>query len=870
MATARYVNESTSVIQLDGFNTSPGWSTVVFVSSSKVAGHLVSIQDQTGFISTPRRFIVSSTKDISLGGGISTLVFEQPFSYLSLVAETSTLWSIVNLPPLFGKGSTPVTYAVDAGSVSSFSSATVYETLSSVQSGIEMAIASSCSTESLLTTSSLTVSTPFQSVPFHIGGPAVITSSLLVSGSVSTASTVITQSLFEAGSISTPGSLSIGSALTIGNSLISGDPLAIYSYVTVNDAATISDSFVTPSSCTASTVATSNLTSRRLVASTVQSASSITLGATPLYWTSAEIVTSAACTIPSVATTLLTVDGSLTVSSLTISSFGECSTLSSFIATRLAIRNQGGSATLSSLITDSMKCSTLLSQTASVQPATASTFSFSPESATSVSTLTFADGTTSTIAAQYRIQGGQMFNTSAKDYVTFSNLSVDSIDLVSLTAPDISIDDLYVSTFAVRNSLTYLGDTVDARSAAILNERGTMSTNVTTIQKLNIRSTFAASTIRYTSPFAFYSTTTQIQTGVLSSPSTTLFLPERLNVRRLTIGTTPSYESSLGPTVIQTDIQVQGIDSSGAEISTPRLALNAYPYQYRQGLGVPESPSILHATTNYQQFWTLSNIDPSRRVYFNIRLTTSNTISDISMATPFTTIVNGTSTLFSFNPPVGRSTRTVYDCDITDIALAGPNPITSNSAPYIEISGYGQGYVTADATAWVSYSTITADQSTRQATFDASQGIQLRNGVLRFPSSLNATTIQNSENDISTRNLNYTGSIYTPSDPGVKESIELLPLSPHLSILEDLPLHTFQYTDAYTSTFQLPTYRQLGVLTSELASIAPHAVVECPFFYCGIPTLNLVDKAALRYIHLAATKALQAEVSTVRGMIFEA
>lgn len=870
MATARYVNESTSVIQLDGFNTSPGWSTVIFVSSSKVVGHLVSIRDQTGFISSPRRFIVSSTKDISLGGGISTLIFGQPFSYLSLIAETSTLWSIANLPPLFGKGSTPVTYAVDAGSVSSLSSATIYETLSSVQSGIQVATASSCSTESLLTTSSLTVSTPFQSAPFRLGGPTLLTSSLTVSGTASTNSSVTSQSLFVGGAISTPGSFSIESALTVGGSLISSDPLAIYSYVTVNDAASISGSFATPSSCTASAVATSNLLSRRLVASTVQAASSITLGTTPLFWTPAEIVTSAACTAPSVTTSLLTVNGSLTTSTLAISSFGDCSTLSSFTASRLAILNTNGLANLSSVTTDSITCSTILSKTASVQLVAASTFSFSPEPATSISTLTFSDGTTSTIAAQYSIQGGQQFNTAAKDYVTFSNLSVDSIDLVSLTAPDISIEDLYVSTFAVRNSLTYLGDTVDARSAAILNERGRISTHVTTIQSLVVRSSFTTSTLRYTNPFALYSTTTQIQTGVLSSPSTTLFLPERLNVRRLTVGTAPTYESSLGPTVIQTDIQVQGINSNGVEISTPRLALNAYPYQYRQGLGVPESPSVLHATTNYQQFWTLSNIDPARRIYLNIRLTTSNTISDVSMATPFTTIVNGTSTLFSFNPPVGRSTRTVYDCDITDIAIAGPNPITSNSAPYIEFRGYGQGYVTADATAWVSYSTVTADQSSRQAAFDGSQGIQLRNGVLRFPSSLNATTIQNSENDISTRSLFYTGSIYTPSDPGVKENIELLPLSPYLGILERLPLHTFQYTDAYTSTFQIPTYRQLGVLTTELADVAPQAVVECPFSYCGIPMLNLVDKAALRYIHLAATKALQEEISTVRGMIFEA
>jgi hypothetical protein len=316
----------------------------------------------------------------------------------------------------------------------------------------------------------------------------------------------------------------------------------------------------------------------------------------------------------------------------------------------------------------------------------------------------------------------------------------------------------------------------------------------------------------------------------------------------------------------QTDIQVQGINAASAIEAVPRLALNLYPYHYRTGYGHPQDPVTIYATTNYQQYWTLTDIDPTKRLYLTIDLRTNTSV--YSSGHVFSANVNGVSTVFTFNPAVGADSIAQYNCDITDIPIIAPNPVTSDLTPYIEFKGYGNSDVVVNASVWLSYSTATSDFALRPTFFNSNEGIQFQNGALSFPNALYATTIVNSQNDTATRNLLYTGGLFSPSDSTLKENIELAPTG--LATIDGLTLRNYSYTEPYCSTFQLKNSGRTGLITTEVAGHIPEAVQTRPFPFCGFSTVEMIDDAAIKYAHLAATKALIYEVSTLRAAINKA
>jgi hypothetical protein len=154
--------------------------------------------------------------------------------------------------------------------------------------------------------------------------------------------------------------------------------------------------------------------------------------------------------------------------------------------------------------------------------------------------------------------------------------------------------------------------------------------------------------------------------------------------------------------------------------------------------------------------------------------------------------------------------------------------------------------------------------STDTSTYvNSNYGIEMNRGYITWPNALNSITIQNQFNDIRTRSLIYTGAIYNPSDPLLKTDIEYADTNALYTTLAAIPLKRYALSQEYIDTFGLRDRMQLGVLASDVEDVLPDAVGQTEFGYCGISTLRMVDKNALHYTHLGATKALIERVSTL-------
>jgi len=158
---------------------------------------------------------------------------------------------------------------------------------------------------------------------------------------------------------------------------------------------------------------------------------------------------------------------------------------------------------------------------------------------------------------------------------------------------------------------------------------------------------------------------------------------------------------------------------------------------------------------------------------------------------------------------------------------------------------------------------------TPNATYiDSNAAVVFNNGRLYWNYALNGTTIQNSLNDMTTRNLFYYGSLNFASDPRIKENIQSADLKRCYEIIGDLPLHQYQYTSAYCSTFHTPQTQRLGLLATELAEVFPHSVRSSDIMLPdGSAPMLTIDTSQVEMAHLGATKYLMAEVERLERAV---
>jgi len=151
---------------------------------------------------------------------------------------------------------------------------------------------------------------------------------------------------------------------------------------------------------------------------------------------------------------------------------------------------------------------------------------------------------------------------------------------------------------------------------------------------------------------------------------------------------------------------------------------------------------------------------------------------------------------------------------------------------------------------------------------DSNAVVQFNNGRLYWNYALNGTTIQNSLNDISTRNLFYYGSLNFASDPRIKEDIQEANLRHCYDAIRSIPLRKFRYNQLYCSTFQVESTPRLGFLATDLLESFPNSVHPSDTLLPQVSKeLLTIDTAQVEMAHLGATKYLMAEVERLEAAI---
>jgi hypothetical protein len=138
----------------------------------------------------------------------------------------------------------------------------------------------------------------------------------------------------------------------------------------------------------------------------------------------------------------------------------------------------------------------------------------------------------------------------------------------------------------------------------------------------------------------------------------------------------------------------------------------------------------------------------------------------------------------------------------------------------------------------------------------------MNNGVLKWPYSLNGTTIQNSLNDMAIRSVYYYGALNFASDPALKENIRMASLSTCSQVIRNLPLRRFKYIDPYLSTFQVRDMHRLGFLATEVEAAFPKSVTltKIPELHS---TFRMIDTQQIEMAHIGATKELMGRVDAL-------
>jgi hypothetical protein len=148
---------------------------------------------------------------------------------------------------------------------------------------------------------------------------------------------------------------------------------------------------------------------------------------------------------------------------------------------------------------------------------------------------------------------------------------------------------------------------------------------------------------------------------------------------------------------------------------------------------------------------------------------------------------------------------------------------------------------------------------------DSNYSVDMNKGYMVWPNRLCGITINNQFNDLQTRTITYSGSLYNASDSNLKSDISYAETDHIYNKIDTLPLRYYGFSPSYVSTFQPADRHQLGVVTTEVARIFPEIVNSVE--QTNIGTLQTIDKSQLKFAHLGATQRLIQKISTLSGEI---
>lgn len=757
--------------------------------------------------------------------GTSSISISQPFASMSFTVLNPATWNIVNT---FGF---PLYNTV--ANVSSLTASTITGTTMNIGGNLSTnsIVANSITIQSTtqvfgpMFTSSLTVgavSSPPIGFNTYIVGSANITSNAVIGGNLSVSSTaVIGGSLAVGGSVTANNGATVlgnftiqGNLTTQGVGTIDCQTLTIQSSLNVIGPATFSSNVAIQGtlqvgqSTTATTIRTSTLTLNpggyiQLGTGTTVTGNSSTFPGQTVFAVNTPIFT------PFLSTQNIQASGTVSINTLEVLSTISANTVTNVFLGSANIQNQSGS-----LVTSSVQTNTLiLSNTLITSTVLTSNL---------ITSNIVATGSVVALSPGAFISTGAIFTSSLQ----VSQISTGSIVAGTIETPSIQVSSLFVSqTFNAGPGVS----SINIQTANVDNSLGSILTGGITTSSL-VTSSITVQTGNVYSPgqLVFNTPAVYMQLANLSSVNTSTLNASTLTTSRITIGATPGAGSN-GPNFIY-----------NSAIPSTNVLVNGGPGDY---------------LTPY----FLSNVRPAGQ----------------DPLLPYTTTIGFTGNYFGPQTPglVIGYTATLYWGGVTNSILSlgggpslyslyGSDQTITGTLPLSSFSIVGTLYGNSAVNVAFGF-----QYSPNINSINSNAVIEFNNGRLNWNYALNGTTIQNSLNDMSIRNIFYYGSLNFASDPRIKEEIELADLKRCYDSIRDLPLRRYKYIEQYCSTFRVDRGSRLGFLATDLLLDFPKSVhFSDTLFPEFSKELMTIDTAQVDMAHLGTTKYLMERIRVLEEM----
>lgn len=843
MASPVIVNGDTSLVLINTKDLTAGQTAIVLLSSVTYPGRTVTIRDSIGYLSSPQTILISTQRGVKFADGTSEIRITQPYGYLTVTSRDIYSWNVKNSfgfpqnQTIANALSLTTSSVVTSNLYSQLFISTPYVTTNTLNATSTVSIFGPTMISTLLvgnpqTTSNLLAVDPGYSLysqgSLKVFGNTDIEGSGRFTGSLSTGS-----NLFVLGNISSLGNFGArGDIMTLGN-FIAGNGGIIANNLDVRGTATLGGPAAFSNSLTINSnlFVQNSISSVYYTTSTLQMFSSISFREKYITYRGADLLFSDTVTIPGISTLNLTASNGIQTSNLTVYTSITAPEVSQFLLSSAAITNPNGSFTVSSLVantaTFSNALSTLQLQTSSI----------------AASTL-FLSGDINAPA------GGYMnINTVVTSRLSTGTLYADTFRALEFTTNGLAIAELTVTSSFTANNV----GTFQAQNVAIDNTGGAISTGSMYLANLLATSTITNSSGLFnTNTGIMYITASNVflDGATTSSITASTVATSSLTATQITIGAPPLVGIN-GPSFVADNTQYPStnvsVSGGPGDYLTPFLVSNVKP----PGIGAGDPYTVdmsfmlnMNGPTIPGYYATILgfNLIPNGEANSVISLRANNDATNIT-------------TLYGLYGP-----DQTY---VTPPNTGGiPLPTGSNPPSFLHVTGTMYG----DSAFSLQFQSRSNDNFSG---IDSNANITMNNGVIRWPYFLNGTTIQNSLNDMSVRNVFYYGGLNFASDPILKEEIEDADLSRCYETVRSLPLRRYKFIDAYLSTFNAADAHRLGFLATELEQVFPKSVT-----YTEIPALHstfrVIDSQQIDMAHIGATQHLMQRVealaSTLEGL----
>ena len=822
------ITASTSVILVDTSILTAGASAIVLLSSQSPPGRNVTIRDSLGYLSSPQSIIVSTTNGIRFADGSSSIQISQRFATLSFSSRDASTWNIINT---YGFPLYDTIANVNSLTASTLNGDTLIARASISTSqviGNSLYLTSTAQVSGNTFISRLVVgsfdSTLFTNIPgysAYLMGPMYVGSDVSIGGNLTVDGVTRIQS-----SITASGSLTVGSGITTGGNIIAtgnfqtiGGGLFTCATATIGSTMTVLGSAIFNSNVTI----TSNLTVGGITTAPTLATSSLQINALAggfLNFDNGPILTGRNDIVPGqvvaswnspiytpfLSTNTINTTGIARIDTLQVSNTISANTVTQFIMSSTSIQNSGGNLSISSITTNSLTLSNIFVANA-------------VETSSLLVSSLIAQTQIQCISPLGYISAASLYTSS----LTASSVSTGTLIVDSLQTPSISVSSLTVAqTITGGPGFTILS----IPSTVVQNAGGSLQTRLLNTSSLNTSSlTITSGLIQGNSNISFLSPV--VMDSLLTSTLTTsTLLVSSIQTTQITIG---GITNTGGPTLVQTLGSNITVSGGPGDYITPYFLSNVRP------LG--QNPNVSYSTlANYTAAYS-GVLPPGLQIGYTA------TLFWAGQSQSYLTIGGGQALYGSFG---------------SDQSVTGTIPLSSFRL---------QGILYGNSAINVSFG---FQYSSNVNSIDSNAVLDFNNGILRWNYALNGTTIQNSLNDMSTRNLYYYGGLQFASDPRLKEDVQDADLRLCYDTINSLPLRRYKYIDSYCSTFQVQDTHRLGFLATDLLPHFPKSVKSSDTIFPQLSTsLLTIDTSQIEMAHLGATKYLMEEVSRLEK-IFDA